>query len=192
MQNQNPELYVAVNVETDGPIPGPYSMLAFGMSVAGHPDLTFYAELKPVSNQFDEVALSVSGLDRNKLKVNGLDPKEAMENATNFIAEIKKIGRPVFLAAPAVWDGMFLHWYFIHFTGKSPFGNTGAGIDLRSFWMGAHNSEWSETQKGRIMFQLNIKDLPHTHNAGEDAKELAAVFDKVLTYRNKIRLEAAG
>ena len=28
-----PELYVAVDVEADGPIPGPYSMISLGMAV---------------------------------------------------------------------------------------------------------------------------------------------------------------
>jgi hypothetical protein len=62
-----PELYVAVDVEADGPIPGPYSMLSLGMAVVGHPDLSFYTELKPISAQFVAEALAVSGLDRNRL-----------------------------------------------------------------------------------------------------------------------------
>jgi hypothetical protein len=35
------ELYVAVDVEADGPIPGPYSMISLGMAVVGRPDLAF-------------------------------------------------------------------------------------------------------------------------------------------------------
>ena len=30
-----PELYIACDVEADGPIPGPYSMISLGMAVAG-------------------------------------------------------------------------------------------------------------------------------------------------------------
>ena len=47
-----PELYVAVDVEADGPIPGPYSMLSLGMAVAGRSELTFYTELQPISDDF--------------------------------------------------------------------------------------------------------------------------------------------
>jgi len=43
-----PELYVAVDVEADGPIPGPYGTLSLGMAVAGRPDLTFYTEIRPI------------------------------------------------------------------------------------------------------------------------------------------------
>ena len=88
--------------------------------------------------------------------------------------------RPVFLAAPAVWDGMFVHWYFMKFTGTSPFGATGSGIDLRSYWMGMRNCKWRETNKGVIKKELRLKRLTHTHHAGEDAEELAKIFMAVL------------
>ncbi|MEU7894288.1 hypothetical protein AB0B45_15685 [Nonomuraea sp. NPDC049152] len=54
-------------MEADGPIPGPYSMVSFGLAVAGTFDGTlfeaadptkdtFYAELKPISDTFDPEA----------------------------------------------------------------------------------------------------------------------------------------
>jgi hypothetical protein len=68
----------------------------------------------------------------------------------------------------------------MNFTGKSPFGQTGSGIDLRSYWMGLRGGEWVETHKGKIKYELGIDGLPHTHHAGEDAIELATVFEAVL------------
>ena len=90
------------------------------------------------------------------------------------------MGRPVFLAGPAVWDGMFVHWYFLKFLGKSPFGATGSGIDLRSYWMGKQGCEWVETRKGKIKHKLGLEGIAHTHHAADDAKELAAVFEAIL------------
>jgi len=180
MPEKLPELYIAVDVEADGPIPGPYSMLSLGMVVVGKPEFTFYSEIKPISDNYDTQALAVSGLDRDKLMKEAPSAKEVMEKVAKWINNLRKIGRPVFLAAPAVWDGMFVHWYFMKFTGKSPFGMTGSGIDLRSYWMGMNNCEWSETRKGKIKFQLSLKGVLHTHNALEDAKELAIVFEAVL------------
>src|SRR5690606_41670420 len=52
------------------------------------------------------------------------EAKDAMEAAAGWVNSLRRIGRPVFLAAPAVWDGMFVHWYFMRFLGKSPFGQT--------------------------------------------------------------------
>ena len=180
MSDRLPELYIAVDVEADGPIPGPYSMLSLGMAVVGRPDLGFYTELKPISDQFVERALEVAGLDRARLISEAPSAEVAMSNAAKWVNGLRKIGRPVFLAAPAVWDGMFVHWYFTRFTGNSPFGSTGSGIDLRSFWMGMTSCEWVDSKKGSIKHELALRDIVHTHHAGEDARELATVFEAVL------------
>jgi hypothetical protein len=173
-----PELYVAADVEADGPIPGPYSMVSLGLAVAGRPDLTFYTELKPISDQFVPEALAVSGLDRDRLLAEAPTAAEAMTAATAWIDGLRTIGRPVFVAAPAVWDGMYIHWYFVRFTGKSPFGATGSGVDLRSYWMGRTGGEWSRSRKTDILKAVGLR-LPHTHHAGEDAAELAQIFEAV-------------
>lgn len=135
-----PELYVAVDVEADGPIPGPYSMISLGMAVTGRPDLTFYTELRPISEDFVPEALAVSGLDRDRLLREAPTAEQAMSAAARWVNDLRRIGRPVFLAGPAVFDGMFVHWYFMRFLGKSPFNASGAGLDLRSYWMGRTGS----------------------------------------------------
>lgn len=183
MTEKLPEIYIATDVEADGPIPGPYSMLSFGMSVVGKPDMFFYTEIKPISDNYIPEALHVSGLNREKLKKEAPTPEEAMEKAARWINKLKDIGRPVFLAGPAVWDGMFIHWYFVKFLGKSPFGPTGSGIDLRSYWMGMTGCEWVESRKGKIKYALDLKNLKHTHHAGEDASELARVFETMLAHQ---------
>ncbi len=185
MNDKLPELYVAVDVEADGPIPGPYSMISLGMSVVGMPEQAFYTELKPISDDFVPRALAVSGLDRERLVREAPPAAQAMAWAAGWIDRLRRIGRPVFLAGPAVWDGMFVHWYFVKFLGKSPFGATGSGIDLRSYWMGQNGCEWNATHKSRIKRELGLRGLPHTHHAGDDARELAAVFEAMLKQRRE-------
>src|ERR1700753_3798625 len=74
------DLYFSADVETDGPIPGPYSILSFAIVYAGsfdgrkltrpqNYDQVFYRELKPISDSFQEEALQVNGLDRDRLCV---------------------------------------------------------------------------------------------------------------------------
>lgn len=184
-QSLLPELYVAVDVEADGPIPGPYSMLSLGMSVACRPDLSFYSEIKPISENFVPAALAISGLNRDLLIKEAPDAASAMQAAYEWINKLRRIGRPVFLAGPAVWDGMFVHWYFMNFIGKSPFGSTGSGIDLRSYWMGLTGCEWVASRKGKIKYELGLDGLSHKHHAGEDAKELAKVFEAILHHRTQ-------
>ncbi|GLZ03978.1 hypothetical protein Acsp03_14440 [Actinomadura sp. NBRC 104412] len=178
-----PEFYIAVDVEADGPIPGPYSMISLGMAVVGRPDLRFYSELRPISDDFVPKALAVSGLDRDRLLREAPPAEEAMAAAAKWINGLRSEGRPVFLAGPAVFDGMFVHWYFMRFLGKSPFSASGAGIDLRSYWMGLQGCEWVSTRKSIIKQKLGVEGYPHTHHAGEDAAELAAVFEAILASR---------
>ena len=80
------DAYFSADVETDGPVPGPYSMLSFALVQAGsfdgseysRPDrfdTTFYRELKPISDCFEPEALAVNGLDRQRLGREGADPR---------------------------------------------------------------------------------------------------------------------
>src|SRR4051794_5599475 len=90
------DLYISGDVEADGPIPGEFSMLSFGLAVAGRFDgdefepadpaqRTFYAELRPITERWQPEALGVSGLDRDALTRKGRAPAEAMGEAADWI-----------------------------------------------------------------------------------------------------------
>lgn len=109
------DVYFSADVETDGPIPGPYSMLSFGLAYAGafdretffkppEYDRTFYVELKPISNKFEQEALDVNGLDRDHLLSDGTDPKVAMTQAAAWVRKNAGIGSPVIVAYPLSFD----------------------------------------------------------------------------------------
>lgn len=175
------ESIVACDIEADGPIPGyqQYSMISLGMCVVGRPDLSFYIEISPISDKFEPAAMAVNGLDREKLRREAPSASEAMQKAKAWLGSLP--GRPVFLAAPAVWDGMFIHWYFVEFCGSNPFGVTGSGIDLRSYWMGKRRiPHWTDTGKKAIVKAVGPTENKHTHNALDDAKALAELFAKVV------------
>jgi hypothetical protein len=58
--------YVMVDVESDGPIPGDYSMICFGaVIIEPSLDRTFCGKLKSISDQFNPEALAVSGYTRD-------------------------------------------------------------------------------------------------------------------------------
>lgn len=91
------DVYFSADVETDGSIPGPYSMLSFALVYAGaydgttfyRPpsyDRTFYRELKPISANFEQEALNVNGLDRERLLHEGEDPSIAMSAAADWVS----------------------------------------------------------------------------------------------------------
>jgi hypothetical protein len=181
-----PDLYISADVEADGPVPGPYSMLAFGLAVAGRYDgesfvaaapreQTFYRELAPISDEYDPEALEVSGLDRDRLVREGAQATLAMDAAAAWIGDIAAGHRPVLVAWPLAYDWLFLQWYFLRFaTEGSPFGFS-SGLDMKTlFWRHA----------GGVVDGAGKEDLPpdlqpsapHTHNALDDAVEQAEIF----------------
>jgi hypothetical protein len=190
------DVYISADVEADGPIPGQYSMLAFGLAVAATFDgatfeprkpaaATFYRELKPISHDFDAAALEVAGLDRDVLSRGGSDPTTAMREAAEWLRRQAADARLVMVGYPVVFDWMFLHWYFVRFTGGSPFGHSGA-LDMKTMYQ----------QKARVTLdRAGRRDLPselassrpHTHNALEDAIEQAEIFNRLFVWAGVAR-----
>ena len=57
--------YVMVGVESDGPIPGDYSMICIGaVIVEAALSRTFYGKLRPISERWVPEALAISGFSR--------------------------------------------------------------------------------------------------------------------------------
>lgn len=207
---KNGDAYISVDVETDGPIPGPYSMLALGMAYCGSfngrsmdltplPKKTFYIELKPISDNFEYEALHVNGLDRKRLVREGCPPDVAMERASQWIDEVSGDNRPIFVAYPASFDWLWVHWYFTRFTRLgSPFGHSGC-FDLKTAVAVRGRIPVSLASKSQLPVGLQ-SDLPHTHNALEDALEQANIFFKLMvlddgrpdTFQKRTFIEYSG
>jgi len=171
------DCYISVDIEADGPIPGDFSMSSLGAVNVDDPTQTFYAEFKPISDRFDEKASQVAGLDRQNLVAEGLDPAVGMAQFAAFIARVAGANRPVFVGFNATFDWSFVHWYFMHFLGRNPFGV--AGLDIKAYYMGAlGKTRWSETTKRHLDPRFR-SSRPHTHHALDDALEQAEVFAKL-------------
>lgn len=180
------DVYFSADVETDGPIPGPYSMLSFAMIYAGafdgrtffkppNHDIQLYVELKPISNNFEPEALSVNGLNRDKLIRDGLDPSQAMTSAARWIQEIARNGQPVLAAYPLSFDWSWLYWYFVKFSKlNSPFGHSRC-FDIKTAIAVKLGRTISTAGRQRVPDQLKAKS-PHTHHALDDAIELAEIL----------------
>jgi hypothetical protein len=150
--------YIMVDVESDGPIPGDFSMISFGAVLVDEKlDKTFYGQLKPISNNYIQEALNVSGHSREQTLTFD-DPKEVMERFSNWIKGVIT-DRPVFISDNNGFDWMFICWYFHHFTGSNPFGHSSQNL--------------GSLYKGMVkdMFQnfKHLRKTKHTHNPVDDA-----------------------
>jgi len=175
--SEKKEIYISVDIESSGPIPGEFSMLSLGACIVGQTNNTFYTELKPLNDNFIKQALEVNGLSMKELKAKGEKPTEAMGRFEKWIWEVSGENRPVFVAFNATFDWSFTHWYFIRFLNRDPFGIS--GLDIKAYFMGKHNTSWSETVKKKVCLFYPSKTV-HTHNALDDAIEQAEIFEKML------------
>jgi hypothetical protein len=187
----NADIYISADIEADGPIPGPFSMLAMGLSVAGRFDgrrfevadpeaATFYRELKPISKDFDPEALEVAALDREHLSVAGADPEAAMTEAAAWVADQAGKSRPVLVGYPVVFDWMFIHWYFVRYCGNSPFGFSGA-LDIKTMFQQKAGVTISEAGRADLPAEFR-SEREHTHNALDDAIEQAEIFVRIFNW----------
>ena len=186
------DAYFSADVETDGTIPGPFSMLSFALVYAGHFDgkefkrprtyeQTFYAEMRPISDDFEPEALAVNGLDRERLKREGKMPEAVMTDAAKWVREIAGSSRPVLVAYPLSFDWSWLYWYFVKFSKDgSPF-NHSSCYDIKTAFAVKSGRPVAESGRNRLLAQLQPNQA-HTHHALDDAKEQAEIFGNIFEW----------
>src|ERR1044072_1003138 len=113
-------MYIMVDVESDGPIPGDYSMVCFG-AVVVEPTLkrTFYGRTRPISDRWLPEALAISGFTRSQTLAFE-EPAEVMESFEKWLTSLAS-RRLVFVSDNNGYDWSFVNWYFHHFLGRNPF-----------------------------------------------------------------------
>lgn len=181
------EIYVSTDVETDGPIPGPHSMLSFGSAAyAADKRLldTFSANLQtlpgaaahPTTAAWWATQPEAWAACRSNLEA----PEAAMQR---YLAWLRALpGKPVFVGYPAAFDFLFVYWYLIRYVGESPFAHS--ALDIKSYAMALLGTEFRATAK-RSMPGRWFDPAPHTHVALDDAIEQGALFCNMLAERRR-------
>lgn len=181
------EVYVSTDVEADGPIPGPNSMLSFA-SAAYLADKTLVGTFEANLELLPGAAGDPKTMDwwRGQPEAwaacrSGLrDPADAMPEYVRWLRSLP--GKPVFVAYPAAYDFMFVYWYLIRFAGESPFSHS--ALDIKSFAMAVLGTEFRESVKRNMPAEW-FDDLPHTHVALDDAKGQGVLFCNMLAARTR-------
>jgi DNA polymerase III alpha subunit (gram-positive type) len=169
--------YVMVDVESDGPNPGDYSMICFGAVIVREGlDQVFYGRLKPISETWIAEALTVSGFSRDDT-LSFDDPKTVMANFAQWIKASTK-GRALFVSDNNGFDWQFINWYFWHFTGENPFGHS--STNLGSLYKGL--------VKDTFQNFTHLRKSAHTHHPVDDARGNAEALLAMKEMGLKIKL----
>lgn len=177
MSNQ-PEIYVSTDIEADGPIPGPHSMLSFA-SAAYRADKTvvgtFSANLETLPGATgDARTLAWWKEFPQAWAACRADPRPPATVMREYLAWLQALsGRLVFVGWPATWDFMWIYWYLVRFTGERPFRES--ALDVRSYAMGMRRVPFRMTSRTYLPKRW-FDPLPHTHVALDDALEQGALF----------------
>jgi len=170
--------WIMVDIESDGPIPGDYSMIEIGaVIVDDRLSTTFYSQIKPISDNYKTEALSVSGYSREDT-LSFRNPEEVMMDFKSWILQ-NSTGKPLFVSDNNGFDWMFVCWYFHHFIGENPFGYS--STNLGSLYKGIVRNTFENFK--------HLRETEHTHNPLDDAIGNAEALLRIIkTYDLKINL----
>jgi hypothetical protein len=181
-----PEIYVSMDIEADGPIPGPNSMLSFGAAC------------------FAENGTLVGTIDRNLDLLEGAQgdpdtmawwgtqpeawaacrkdpepPEVAMNDLLDYLTELGDAHNAnlVFVGYPATYDFMFVYWYLIKFAGRSPF--SFSGLDIKTYACAVLKKNYKACAKRGMPKRWFKGNRKHTHEALDDAIGQGQLFLKM-------------
>jgi DNA polymerase III alpha subunit (gram-positive type) len=181
------EIYCSTDVETDGPIPGPHSMLSFGSAAFnsyGKQIGTFYRNLETLPGATGaKDTMEFWAKNQSAFDLTRVDPQSPTKAMHQYVEWLKSLpGRPVFVGYPATFDFMFVYHYLMTFVGESPF--SFSALDIKSYAMAVLKTEFKETAK-RNMPKRWFPDAKHTHHALDDAIEQGLLFMNILKETRK-------
>lgn len=192
------EYYISIDIETFGPCPGINSMVQFGAAFYNADGVL----LTIFKRNLLELPDSVRDLDTmdwwakqeiefpgimDRLMTDRVEPAAAMQDFTHLVDKVdRETGcRAVVVAYPAGFDFTFLLYYLYRFTGRSCVGIS--ALDMKTLSMalvpGRGYRGFGKKDMPRHWF---ADDLPHTHDALQDATEQGHLFFSMLRDLKKL------
>mgnify|MGYP001305753779 CR=1 FL=1 len=187
--------YVVCDIEADGPIPGPHSMIslaAVAVNREGEELGDFEINFLPLENATTHpstmkwfAAHAPEALELSKQ--NQVSPKEGMNKFGNWLLTLPK--PRVMAAHPAPFDFMWINWYIQTFLAdrlaKVPYSmpfldiKGESAFDIKSYAAAVLEKDYREINRENYPKEL-YDNTKHTHKAIDDAREYAQLLIKLL------------
>ncbi|RKP45310.1 exonuclease [Pararobbsia silviterrae] len=176
------EIYVSTDVEADGPIPGPHSMLSFA-SAAYTADKqligTFSANLETLpgaaAHPIQEAWWKTQPEAWAACRLDLQQPEVALPAYVEWVEKLP--GKAVFVAYPAGFDFTYMFWYMMRFAQRCPF--SWSALDIKTLAFAMTGLPYRKSIKPRLPSAW-FDEHPHTHVALDDAIEQGALFCNML------------
>ncbi len=167
-----------VDIESDGPVPGLYSMVCFGAIIV-EPKLerTFYGRLRPISERWIAEALEVSGFTRQQHEAFD-DPQKVMQAFADWVKEHAG-RRPIFISDNNGFDWGFVNYYFHRYLSANPFGFSSQNL----------GSLYKGLLKDTFQTFKHLRKTRHTHDPVDDARGNAEALLEMKQMGLKISFE---
>ena len=172
------EVFVSIDVETDGPCPGLNSMLALGAVAYDQWENrvgTWYSTLAPLFD-CDQNTETMQWWDTQPEAWAEVSDSRRWARARDMIPDFglwceSLRGEPVVVAWPAVFDFAFVSYYLWRFFGRNPLGYD--ALDIRSYASGiarcpGYHEELPESEVRRLAGDIDTAGL-RPHYALDDA-----------------------
>ncbi len=186
------DIYISVDVETDGPIPGPNSMLSLGAAafVLDPESPKGYSHIDDFSVNLDTLDYATANADTMRwwatqkeaweaCRKDTRHPEFAMKQFHAWLDQVASGGmKPVFVGYPAGFDFLFVYWYLMRFCEHSPF--SFSALDIKSYAMAMLKTEYRHTTKKNFPGRWFKDQPPHNHVALQDAIGQGILFMNML------------
>jgi hypothetical protein len=187
------EYYLSVDIESDGPIPGPNSMLSIGAAIfrglgSREPVATFSANLEQLPGAEMDPRTKTEFWDKNPsawkaCRENTRGPEDVMEEFVSWVEKTCETSRPACVGYPVTFDFLFVYWYCIKFAGRSPFGFQ--GLDMKTLAMAKLGVPFHRVAKRKMPKAWSEGCDRHSHVAVEDAIEQGVMFVNMMNDKGK-------
>lgn len=171
------DIYVSVDIEADGPLPGSNSMLSLGAAAfregSRTPVGTFEVNLEPLLGATPDPDTMAwwAKQDPAVWEHATRAPEPPTVGMRRFADWARGLGgNPVLVVFPT-WDFMWVHYYLVSFLGRTgnPFGIGSLDIKSLAFGMFPQFDHFKDVTKRRMPHEFLEGCPPHTHKALDDA-----------------------
>lgn len=173
-KNKIAPVWVCVDVESNGPCPGLYSMTSFGAVVVEEKlNRTFAAGLNVIPGAL--VDPEAAKIDQSTYVKE--DPAIVMPRFVDWVESLSPGKRVTFVSDNVAFDWMFVNYYVWRYVGRNPFGWSGRRIgDLYCGMIGDTRASWKHLRK-------TTHDHDPLNDAKGNAEALIAILEKMKQAR---------